>query len=1156
MENPDNVEAETAKTLASMTQISGVSIGEKEHEEEKDERVYDDDESEDEEEEVIEPKKVNKGQKTDTDTSDSSNNEPTSELKKPVLNVGKRLAKSPPTIKDQRNIIERSEAMNDLFIEYADAVKQKFDLLDIRSEKNNKSNISNESIVESSKEPIVVPMKVFEDEPCKNLRLLAEVPYKYGMSTMFYKDMTNFDVFISPLKNFILKSDRYTLRQAAAQKIPDDQQRPGLSNSAFELAYVNSISRFSNSQIRDHLYHFFISVFDSREHNHIKELLQDDRSKAAMLINRSASSNDNINNPITTAHIMGAVLFATDGRKNLLIDFLCAAPSHIHHGYGILLLHIAQVLGMEVIRQEAKDNDEVPSVVPTYLSCNNDLFKLYTWLGFEQVEYKEFLSPNGSLHYFGQRMDIGTWIKDDESIRLKCMRIRKWCPRWLSRVSPPALDIESSLYRQTYARFKVLTTPKRISNRLKIQFENILDSIKFRPIEQNDVSRYQSCKNIIQFLKLMEKEVMVFKVGTMMKKCFLSENGILQPPTHSFSISTILALQRLELRVISEDLDESDLDKIGVWILVQCSSCKKHCYCRKLKKENFVTFMTKVIYSIWFVHVFGFKNKLTNEWYNCNSDWNQCPGRRGDYLHDFKYSLNHDFRHLVSDESRQKRLFIWRRYVESYFELMKENLIKCYDALVIFGLACKEESQKERQSSTTRPTRHKRKCATKNNLETAKDNQRFTEMSEKESKTFKARQRSRKKQENEIKLARHTAEEMWQVTMENDLNLQLSFRYIQYVDCLDTRNLMDVSKEYLKSREEHKDNDYIDHHGDLHKKEHFVAYTFNKRSAYVIEESWFKVYDADMNFLSDRITLSTINKCRRHPNAIFELSNEDKNRIKKHVDYTLHKCQIHRIKRVRTNPNDDNDYETVTFFEEKSNEEDQHTITKHKSSSKYDFIGFDANGRSHRLSRDWLELNFKGGPYHSWYKETLQLKPGQNLNVPDGYSNLKKNGIEIDIKDRGVETKYVQNDNEASCLFVSLANTLDFVGDKFGGLKIMMVCSKLYQSGIKKYPNMKDILHITNENRYHEIGETKFKFMIQKVKKPCVDMILNDKTTKFIYHCTLANNHAICLHGDWIFDPVVKFTYKRSVSNFRKAAEATDWEGTSTLIKQCYKYVL
>ena len=69
---------------------------------------------------------------------------------------------------------------------------------------------------------------------------------------------------------------------------------------------------------------------------------------------------------------------------------------------------------------------------------------------------------------------------------------------------------------------------------------------------------------------------------------------------------------------------------------------QEKCYCRKLDNENFVLFMTKIVYSIWYVHIFGFKNKTSEERYNCNTDWNHCPKRVGKYLHTMKESLRHD----------------------------------------------------------------------------------------------------------------------------------------------------------------------------------------------------------------------------------------------------------------------------------------------------------------------------------------------------------------------------------------------------------------------------------------------------------------------------------------------------------------------------------
>ena len=709
-----------------------------------------------------------------------------------------------------------------------------------------------------------------------------------------------------------------------------------------------------------------------------------------------------------------------------------------------------------------------------------------------------------------------------------------------------------------YSRFKSIKTPKRIADLFEHQFQNMLDNIKFRPVTQNDIMKYQSCKSSTLFIQTMEKELMVFKIGDMIKKCFTTESGILQEATHSFSTTTIHALEYLEVRFLSQDLDNSDLDTIGLWVLVQCAACKKKCYCRKLDNENFVLFMTKIVYSIWYVHIFGYKNKTSEEWYNCNADWNHCPKRVGKYLHTMKESLRHDYKHLITDESRQKRLFIWRKYVESFFEQMGRFMTTIYDGMVIFGIACEQEFNNQCPSSKLRPRRNKRDTTSDYNAAYTDNVPRYVEMTERDKKLQRARQRSKNKQERDMKLERHTAEEMWQTTREDDTKLQLQFEFLQYVDCSDTTNLLEESKDYLKSREALKDQKYRDHHGDLHTKEHFIMFTKDKKSAYVIDDFWFKIYDENMNFLSDRITPSTVKKCKQHPNTIFNLSAEDKKRIKKHVDFIMNKCQIHRIKRVRTNPKKDDDYETVTFYEERINKRNKNesTIVKHTSSSRYDFVGFDAQGRSHRLSRDWLELNFKGGPFNSFYRNTVALKPGQNITVPDGSSNLNESDFTIEEKERGHASKYIQKKDEPSCLFVSISSALDYVGDVVGAKKIMDVYVQIFAHQHKGYPSMKDVLQITNENKYHQKGEKRFKYMIQKVKKPSVEIILNDRKCDCIYHCTLANNHAICLHGEWIFDPILPFSYRRTLSNFRKAAEALACEETSSLMRLCYKYNL
>ena len=117
-----------------------------------------------------------------------------------------------------------------------------------------------------------------------------------------------------------------------------------------------------------------------------------------------------------------------------------------------------------------------------------------------------------------------------------------------------------------------------------------------------------------------------------------------------------------------------------------------------------VNWRIKIVFCLWLnlfilsgMYIFLVsKNKTSDEWYNCNGYWNHCPKRVGFYLHIIKTSICHDYRHLIIDESRQKQLFIWRKYIETFFEQVRKYMITIYVELVTFGIACEQESKKQR----------------------------------------------------------------------------------------------------------------------------------------------------------------------------------------------------------------------------------------------------------------------------------------------------------------------------------------------------------------------------------------------------------------------------------------------------------------------------
>ena len=113
----------------------------------------------------------------------------------------------------------------------------------------------------------------------------------------------------------------------------------------------------------------------------------------------------------------------------------------------------------------------------------------------------------------------------------------------------------------------------------------------------------------------------------------------------SENISSALILEVLDpLTVLFyfKDITNDGYDNSECWINVRCSYCKKNVHVKKQSTEYFNVFMTKVIASIWFVHIFGLENVADNDWYTRNQTWNICTSRKGSMYNKLKNALHLD----------------------------------------------------------------------------------------------------------------------------------------------------------------------------------------------------------------------------------------------------------------------------------------------------------------------------------------------------------------------------------------------------------------------------------------------------------------------------------------------------------------------------------
>lgn len=416
-----------------------------------------------------------------------------------------------------------------------------------------------------------------------------------------------------------------------------------------------------------------------------------------------------------------------------------------------------------------------------------------------------------------------------------------------------------------------------------------------------------------------------------------------------------------------------------------------------------------------------------------------------------------------------------------------------------------------------------------------------------------------------IKKKRHDLERKWNEIFYDDIEKQLKFKEIEYVDGKKPANqLHEASKKYYRDRNQLKDNNYINQFGELQKIEHYLAY-YEDGQADVLDEDWFCVKSDDEDKKKSvtkeyRITPSKFKHINKYPNKRHALSSKDIGRIKKHCDYIKGLCDIKNIKRINNNVDitDSNKrLETVQFFEEKKKDNKTEYVT-HFSCSKYEFEGVDAKNRKHHISKDWVEINFrKNDP--DLYKKICNLKVGERIKFEVGSSDVSSNKLCIREVDRGCKIKFIQGD-EPSCLFLPLANALHILGEPHLSLKLTQVFSDFFHSrNNNKKPSMKDILMITKSNKYHVEGERRFKFLIQRMKHPinAVEILESNRTNPdIIYHCVLTNSHSICLVGTMIIDPVFKFTLPRSEKYLQLSAGLTghSFDQTKDIIYQCYKY--
>ena len=959
-----------------------------------------------------------------------------------------------------------------------------------------------------------------------------------------YKDMKNNNVTIVPLSALVTKNDRHVIYLHSKLKLPDEDQIKDVREYVYECCFIDKIWTLGNQLIRTTVLDFFKGIFAS-EKNHIDHLLKTESTYVMMILNRTLHKSKDI----VVEQIIAGVMYTADGVENICIDFVAAGKGYHGYGYGTLLIHFAQVFATEYNLNHTKKGSttkEQDSVQKTYLSCRPSLNKYYTCLGFKIISTVTF-SQDKNLSEFGKRFNIDHWENDPEDQRLHIFTISGKVPRVINLVPvSETLDIEHSLYDD-----KLLTDLKKnkVTQNIKEVIKKIIpgyiDRIKLHPETETDLKILESSTDIMDFVKVKYNEHMEISIGQWFRSAFKEELPNFDNLEFKQSQTMLIALENLQIQFFPKDIQDIDIDVTEQWLCVKCSSCGKKVFVKKTKDEKFVKFLLKVVYSVWYEHVFCYATDENNAFNEMNAGWNVCNERRGKFLHRLMESAKFDNSVLLKEEDGRKKLYSWNKFLEFFFVGLKVNYMNLMDAFILYISKVKELQIKDSN------TKRKRKCRS---LISNYSTERIIGQVPSTTKP-KASSRINSKYQKNLKCKRHEQEVTWNETFYHDLEIQESINKIEYIDVKTSESMYQVSFDYLAERDKLKDNNYVDHWGEVQNENHYVGH-LKDGTVIVLEEEWFKQYDEANEFSHHVITTSTFKRIRKRKNRPVLLNKKDKRRIQKHVQDVKGMCEIHKIKKIKRDKKDTQQFEYIEFLENQSEGSDNENTKKvrHISVSRYDYEGFDAQGRKYRLSHDWIELNFKAN-HPKLYRNICRLELNKSIIIPVGWSDANEIKNRINEKDHGPKNKYIQ-DSDPSCLFTSLANAMVFLGHNELGQKLVEVYYEQFHKKEEYHVTINDVLEVTKDGKYHNPFEPKFRFNITRIKKPNpIDLIPPAPIEiDVIYHCILSNHHAIAICNGLIFDPVLSNSVILNEQNLRICAQVSSFELTSHIIIRAYKY--
>ena len=675
-----------------------------------------------------------------------------------------------------------------------------YNKLEKRSQSSKKGVISSHEIVKSSQTPILL----LPDQTCNRVNQtiyrIADLDESRNTISNYFINEENDNCFSIPLEEIVCEhTDRKIIVYAGNRKLKENERRNGKVH-AYEFGWAYNLHSEANKQINKTVYSFLANSFPD-DKDQIKSLLEKSSSVVVMILNQEST----LSNKITLASIVSLVMFGTDNLIGTCIDYVATVVPYTGMNFGPFLIHYAQVFGSKAI--ERRSNGSIKNNFSAMLFCKDKLSFYYERLGFSSNKIREYIHKDEYKRILDRMQLMDLLGKEESSDKYNIMTINRRCYRFINYLSYVPRNVESSLYVINDDDETIQRSNDTLSEKLASSINN---KIKFIIQERRHYEHTYLVEDI--YVKANYNESVFFDKIYRLGMCM---------PIGKIYSSSIIELRRLSANTrtidnISSDLIQEALNPFHVtlffpklpsrnyntmpcWANVACSHCTKSVYVKKSTGEDFNVFMNKLTVSVWFVHIFGLSNIQNNDWYDINSTWNVCPTRTGCMYNKLKMALHKDSLKIESTNNEcMMRCF---QNLESLWESIAINFQELYENVARITFFTNKHI-KERETSKSYGKSYQERS--QELLESIAPRKRKTaEEERKDQRRLKQNQnRQKRKQEDKLKHNRHNAEKEWRNHFYGDLDLQLRFRDIEYVDVATCATLKPVSTEHVNELKE------------------------------------------------------------------------------------------------------------------------------------------------------------------------------------------------------------------------------------------------------------------------------------------------------------------------------------------------------------------